>query len=497
MTSIRSADEGLSERSADGEVARELAAEVGASTRPYWRKLTSLLDRFDAARLTPSTRDRIERALDEVGLVLHPPLDRVERTSLVRVSPRSHSDELDANAPVEAALAAVEGTLRASVWRPGERGEEVSLVHALTTEGVLWLDVLVDEGTSEVALHRALVHLCAPDVTVSMVYDLLRPDRVPTVKDYGRVRAASSFSVHAEESKITEGEREPSADGGGDDEDPSGASASKAGVLAFQPVEFLASDRWLVSCWQPGQAAPDGVRKDRHRAPESHQRLVEEVERNWCEEPRTGAGDLGVLVFYELARSYEHATRLLYTWIESWELDFYSRRADTEINSLIELRRYIAEFREKLLALYRSGMAKNRALVWLPSVTEPEKADWVDERIERSLDDLRTLGEMLQTSIGLVASVTSARQSHQSQRFQETATVIASALLVPALVGEALGADEILDPGFWAVFAVFGLMAVAGLLSYLFIRTLRRRALLDRPSLSSLLDTRLRGPGGA
>lgn len=392
MTSIESGVDGFSGRSADREVARELAAEVGASTRPYWRKLTSLLDRFEAARLTPSTRDRIERALDEVGLVLHPPLDRVERTSLVRVSPRSHSEELDADAPVEAALAAVEGTLRAGVWRPGERREEVCLVHALTTDGILWLDVLVDEGTSEVALHRALTHLCAPDVTASMVSDLLRPDRVPTVKDYGRVRAASSFSVHAEESKITEGELEPSADGGGNHEDPSGASASKAGVLAFQPVEFLASDRWLVSCWQPGQAAPDGVRKDRHRAPERHQSLVEEVERNWREEPRTGAGDLGVLVFYELARSYEHATRLLYTWIESWELDFYSRRADTEIDSLIELRRYIAEFREKLLALYRSGMAKDRALVWLPSVTEPEKADWVDERIERSLDDLRTLG---------------------------------------------------------------------------------------------------------
>lgn len=495
MTTTPSAVHGLSGRSANHDVAGELAAEVQASTRPYWRKLTSLLDRFGAARLTPSTRDSIGRALDAAGLVLHPPLDHVERASLVRVSARHHPDELDPKAPVEAALAAVEGTLSASVWRPGERHEEVSLTRALVTDEVLWLDVLVDEGTSEAALHRALRHLCGDDVTPAMVSDLLTPDRVPMVKDYGRVRAASTFSVHAEESKIAEGESEPSASGGGDGGAPSVASASKAGVLAFQPVEFIASDRWLVSCWQPGQAAPDGVRKDRHRAPESHQAPVNEVKRYWCKERRTSAGDLGLLVFYELARSYEHATRLLYSWIESWELDFYSRRADTEIDSLIELRRYIAEFREKLLALYRSGMAKNRALVWLP-VTKSDKADWVDERIERSLDDLRTLAEMLQTSIGLVASVTSARQSRQSQRFQENATVIASVLLVPALVGEALGADEILDPGFWAVLAVLGLMALAGLLGYIVIRVMRRRALRDGPSISGLLDTQLRRPGG-
>ena len=83
------------------------------------------------------------------------------------------------------------------------------------------------------------------------------------------------------------------------------------------------------------------------------------------------------------------AHRELYAWLEQWELDFYDQRATTELDSLIELRRYIAEFREKLLALQRSGMAQDRGLIWLTGVKHPRSAGWVDERIERALEDLR------------------------------------------------------------------------------------------------------------
>ncbi len=203
--------------------------------------------------------------------------------------------------------------ITAALWRPAAEPEAVPLETAETTPDALL--VLSVEATLDAAenVFRTLHRVCGEQLTLEMVEDLLDPDELPEVKQFGeggRLRKVSSFGVRLLE-------HEPDRDRG----------------LVFEPIEFLAGDGWLVRHWQPPQTYP--LRLAESNDTEEHRRddrrMHEEVERavvqRWLEKGHT-AGDLGVLFLYELALRYSKARKVLWTWFNAWEVDFYNLSPD-------------------------------------------------------------------------------------------------------------------------------------------------------------------------
>jgi Mg2+ and Co2+ transporter CorA len=211
-------------------------------------------------------------------------------------------------------------------------------------------------------------------------------------------------------------------------EDESDPTKSKAGELRFQQVEFLASERCLVTCWQGD-------------SPVRPEDLFETVAGTWEHGGYASVGDLGLLILYEMAQTYTKARRELYAWLETWELDFFRRREHTETRTLEELRIAIAGFRRHLTEFHRSGLADHPERIWFTGVTQPEEAERVDDLIDRALSDLRALSEALIASISLASTIQTAAESRRNEIFQPWVAAGAAVLLVPTLIASVYGAN--------------------------------------------------------
>lgn len=427
--------------------AQQLAREVAASTRRRrtWRKVTTLLDYFGVYRLTPAVRRRIAEALDDAGIEVEPAMDLVERYGTVRLALRQPRD--GSGSASELAMSSP-NAITATLWRPGSSPVPVSAADLPSEDGVLWLDVDVDEADDAEALHQALSEFCPTGVTRDMVAGLLYADHAPAVKVFpDDVRRVTAFQVVASEAE-------------GDESDP---SASKAGSLSLQPVVFLQSERWLISCWHKGRPS-DGV--------------LEGVEQFWRSETRTTAGDLGLAVLGVMAEGYVHAVRMLRSWHTSWELSFLDLRHRVETKTLYALGVRIARLQVHLEALNRPRMSPEH-LIWFSHVTPSADAASVDDLIDRALAELRALSDVLRTSTDLVTTMESNEQSRQAERFQELITLVAAVLLVPTLIAGIYGANTRLPgEGHWTGFALMIVtMVVSAALSYVAIRRWRRRGI--------------------
>jgi Mg2+ and Co2+ transporter CorA len=427
--------------------AQQLATEVAASTRRRrtWRKVTTLLDYFGVYRLTPAVRRRMAEALDDAGIEVEPAMDVVQRYGTVKLSLRQPRDASDS--PSDRALDS-QKAITATLWRPSSSPVPVSAADLPVHEdGVLWIDVDISEEDDPDIIHEALTAFCQNGLTLEMVAGLLDVDDAPAVKVFpGEVRSVTTFQAVPSEAE-------------GDESDP---SVSKAGTVSLQPVVFLQSERWLISCWHKERPA-DGVRG--------------RVEQFWRSERRTTAGDLGLAVLGELAESYIRAVRTLYAWHTSWELVFLDRRHRVETKTLYDLRVLITPLQVHLEALNRPGMSRTEHLIWFSRSTVHEDAERVDDLIDRALADLRALSDVLRTSTDLVTTMESSEQSRQAERFQELVTLVAAVLLVPTLVAGIYGANTRLPgEGHWTGFALMIVtMVVSAALTYVAIRRWRRR----------------------
>lgn len=460
----------------DRDVARALADQVRRAEQPRWEKVTALLDRFGVSRLTPESERRLSQALEDANISPFPALNEVERSDRILLWPKGGKGSPE-----------LEELLTVTEWRAdGEVRESLTLNDAASAEGVVWIDV--DNRASPEALQPALAAIFGDEVTPEKVRNLLKPDPVPDVRHVSEdVRAVSSVKVVAEERATALPLREGSSVNGRQGIRGGRAATpdaqSRAGDLVLYPMEFLAANSWLVSCRHPPEAIPGrGPDDSPEREPVGYEQLSESAKRYWRESPRDHAGDLGVLLLYELSMTYTKAARVLYSWLETWERAFENEPTGTETRTLIDLRAQTASFRQQLMALRRSAMAKNHTMIWFPDVSHPLVADWVDERIDRALDDLRNLGDSLRASVELVTSVTSSEESNRSQSFQNWATFFASVLLGPTLVATIFGVDNDLLSGVHlggldggAAMAV--IMGASAVLSWLLLwPPLRRRA---------------------
>ena len=203
------------------------------------------------------------------------------------------------------ATASGSAAVTVSQWSPGRAARVVEPGEADPGAGVGWIDVDVSdaeprdpaeqEGTAA-ELYALIGHLCGGQLEQPMLADLLGCRARPEQHSYagGRVRLFVAFE--AETAEI------------GDGDDGTGTTPA-ARMLICQPVGFLAGDGWLVTCWHHRQGYQGAVKIPAIGSPKPHGDIFDAVAQRWQHGPARTAGDLGVLIFNELALSYAPAHR--------------------------------------------------------------------------------------------------------------------------------------------------------------------------------------------
>jgi hypothetical protein len=295
-----------------------------------------------------------------------------------------------------------------------------------------------------------------------MLEDLVTPDDSPEGSSYGdgSIRLASTFSVEAarDETAVERGT-------------PQGV-----GVLRFQPVEIVAAEGWLISCWHPTRTF-EGAERIAEGPPGPAEEVFRGAVERWHHGRRGSAGDLGVAVMHELALSYVPTQRRLLTWLEDWELSLYLEDELDNADQLPELWGLMAVLRNWLTPLNRPGLRKDIAKAWLP-VTDHAQVVEVDERIDRALEGLGRLSETLRQSFGLLHVEQTEEQRQREEKSARRIETLAAAFLVPTLVVGFYGANTWVPGqgrhwGFWVMVAV---LFVFSCLTMLGLRTQRRAA---------------------
>jgi hypothetical protein len=285
-------------------------------------------------------------------------------------------------------------------------------------------------------------------LTEEMLGDLLTPDDQPAGASYdGSIRLASSFSVapwrpteHAERGR------------------PQGV-----GVLRFQPVEILAGDSWLITCWHPQRVFQGSVLVDQ-QPPEAADELFEAVAKRWKRKPGRQPGDLGISVMHELALTYAPAHRALDAWLEDWELSLYMEDDLDNHDQLPELWGLMAVLRDWLNPLNKAGLRADPDKSWL-CTSDHQAAIEVDDRIDKALASLSKLSDTLRQSFGLLHLEQTEAQRRHSERTQHRVELIAAGFLVPTFIVGLYGANTWVPGqgrhwGFWVMVVLLALLSV-------------------------------------
>src|SRR5690349_16783969 len=165
---------------------------------------------------------------------------------------------------------------RASVWRHDGSSEAVELSQLAEVDGFCWIELACGPEDTGATLKTIEEH--CPGLTEAMLEDLLTPDEQPDGRSYERdIRLASTFSVTPWRPK-RHGER---------------GTPHGVGVLRFQPIEILAGESWLLTCWHP-QRIFQGSTKVDEQPPGEADELLKAVAARWKREPGEVPGDLGI-----------------------------------------------------------------------------------------------------------------------------------------------------------------------------------------------------------
>jgi uncharacterized membrane protein len=336
---------------------------------------------------------------------------------------------------------------RVSAWEPGAGPVVGDLEGDLGETGFRWFELVCGPETAPEAF--ALLAGRCPGLTLAMVEDLLTPDDAPAGISYGdgSIRLASTFSVDALRR----------------DQKRERGTPQGTGVLQFQPVEILAGERWLLSCWHPRRMY-QGASKLGEDLPGCADELFRGVRERWRHGRCGGPGDLGVSVMHELALSYAPAHRALFSWLEDWELSLYVEDDLDHRDELPELWGLMAVLRDWLSPLNHPGLRSDIGKSWL--VTGDHKAVIeVDDRIDKALANLAKLSERLRQSFGLLHLEQSEEQREQSEKVQHRIEIAAAVFLVPTLIVGFYGANTWVPGqgrhwGFWVMVAVMILLSL-------------------------------------
>jgi Mg2+ and Co2+ transporter CorA len=325
---------------------------------------------------------------------------------------------------------------------------------------VIWLDIdasgvgAANETERRRALETLLAELrsdCGDRIDEAMVRDLLEVTDQREGERYsdGAIRSLSAFRVATE--RITTG----------DDEVRHGVG----GRLVIEPVEFLASREWVITCWHAPRVFDGNGLAIRDTESRSHVDVVEAVTARWACAGDGTAGDLAVLVLHELTLSYAPAYRAVRGWLEEWELQLY-RDGNGDARRLRELWGSMAQLREWINPLNRPGLRAAVEKAWFCGVRDHKLVIQVDDRVDRALRNLRNIADTLRASFGVLHAqeLEKEREAREQdrdarERFQRSLEVMAAIFLVPTLIVGFFGVNTRLPGqqtwwGFWAMVGI-------------------------------------------
>jgi CorA-like Mg2+ transporter protein len=396
-------------------------------------------------------------------------------------------------------LATASGSVSVTVsqWSPGCAACVIEPEGADPGAGVRWIDIDVsdaeprdrDQREAAAAELCALIGgLCGGQLEQPMVADLLGCRTRPEQHSYagGRVRLFVAFE--AETAEI------------GAADDGTGTTPA-ARMLICQPVGFLAGDGWIVTCWHHRQGYQGAVKIPAIGAPKPHDDIFDAVAQRWQHGLAKTAGDLGVLIFNELALSYAPAHRRVYAWLETWELTLYldgdidGRRQVVDRTTLPDLWGTMAVLRDWLSPLDRAGLHADIGKAWFWGCTDHEAIKNVDDRIDNALQGLRDLGTTLRSSFGLLHIQIAEEQQRRGERLGRLVEYVTAAVLIPGLVVGFFGANTTLPGGgtWWGFWVMLSAMVILGFGSLTALRLLRRRQAAES---ASSIDDRARARAG-
>lgn len=342
----------------------------------------------------------------------------------------------------------VDSIRSATVWREQEAPSPLSTIDDSTGNGVPWIDLASSASAKQ--LLPLLARRC-PGLTEAMLDDLLTPDDQPEGVSYadGRIKLASTFAVRA---RRLEGKRER-------------GKGMRSGVMVFQPVELLACDEWLLTCWHPTRTFA-GAEKVAEGLPGSCEEIRKAVCEEWASLEHAGGGDLGILIMNRLALTYRAAGWKLAAWHEDWELSLYIEDALDNPEELPNLWGMMAVFRDWLNPLNRPGLRKMPDRAWLPNDSH-DRVIAIDDRVDATLNQLHNLANSMRSSFSVLHVQTAEEARDRKERTQHRVELIAAIFLVPTLVVGFYGANTWVPGqgrhwGFWVMLvALLALTAIA------------------------------------
>jgi hypothetical protein len=358
---------------------------------------------------------------------------------------------------------------RISLWPEDGAPRTLSLGDLALADGFPWFELSCGASNTAPVLEVLSPH--CPGLTQSMLEDLLTPDEEPEGDFYGdgEIRLASSFGVEARRPDVTVERGTPQG----------------VGVLEFQPVELLAGDGWLITCWHPRRTF-QGPNKIMDEAAGDADGVYRAVAGRWRNGRRGKPGDLGVFILHELALTYAPAHRALFSWLEDWELSLYVEDDLDNHDQLPELWGLMAILRNWLNPLNRPGLRADIGKAWLPA-TDHQAVIEVDDRVDKALANLAKLSETLRQSFGLLHLEQTEEQRRQSERVQHRIELAAAAFLVPTLIVGFYGANTWVPGqgkhwGFWVMVVALIMLSLASLLAVMNLQNRTRDAAREAAS---------------
>ncbi len=348
-----------------------------------------------------------------------------------------------------------DASITARIWDRGvSRPRTVDLEEAADHDGVLHVDV--EHGADPEHVYETLLPICGSDLTLAMVKDLLEPDELPKIlgHDERRIRAVSAFGVEAK--------------------DASGASPS-TGTLRFDLVEFLANDSWVVTCSHRARSYAGDSTTDLYESPRRCESLFAGVGRRWVDSDCGSAGDLAVLLLHELTCSYSLAWRKMMRWLDEWERAFYADPDAGDLQSLKDLHALASEFRSRLNAL---NVPQDEAqTAWFRGVSADAIPKRADKHIDKALEGLDRLGDMLRSAHGIVQAHRAQREQKAAEDRQRNFELAGVLFLVPTLVAGAWG-ENTWVPGQgkpWGFALTLAVMALGACAAYAMLERHRKK----------------------
>lgn len=327
----------------------------------------------------------------------------------------------------------------------------------------MWFDVAPSATVGELL---GLLGPHCPKLEEEMLVDLLCPDEIPEgwSEHDGTVRLASSFAVYAPEARENGGLK------------PVYTSSAEA---FYEAVELLAGDGWLITRWHDACLYRGSKLIQGGLPPVSRDNVRTAVAGRWADLEKGNAGDLGVMVMYELALTYASTHRRFLAALEEWELALYdpdgrvlatSPAVEAHLRDLWGAR---ARLRDWLNPLNVPGLRGDLEKAWLPAADHDAVIE-VDERVDKALAALAKLGETLRSSFQLIHIEKTEAKRERNERLQRDLGFLATGFLVPTLVVGFYGANTWI-PGEHRLWGFLGMVLIMVLATTTVWRVLRKK----------------------